>query len=153
MCISKAAVHQEKERKTEEMKTKLPPSAPELMMPQPPAHYQEWKKPFPPEDTPILTMPSSNSGSLRTLGVATTAHATSSSKKKKAAAQSQKGAHVKVTRSHLFHVLEHDAQREILRGYRNSWSCFGRTLSGSGKQGYNIQFDDLSTDCQDVAVK
>jgi hypothetical protein len=42
----------------------------------------------------------------------TTACSTSSSKKKKAAAQCQKGARVKVTKSHLFHVLKHNVQKE-----------------------------------------
>jgi hypothetical protein len=72
------------------------------------------------EDTapPIRATPPSNSGCSRKRGVATTAHATtSSSKKKKVAAQCCKGARVKVTRSNLFHVLEHDEQRETLKGY------------------------------------
>jgi hypothetical protein len=55
-----------------------------------------WKETSPQEATPIST----------------TACATSSSKKKKAAAQCQKGAFIKVTRSHLFHVLEHDVQKD-----------------------------------------
>jgi hypothetical protein len=69
------------------------------------------------EDTapPILATPPSNSGGSRKRGVATTARATTSlSKKKKVAAQCHKGARVKVTRSNLFQVLEHDEQREIL---------------------------------------
>jgi hypothetical protein len=108
------------------------------------------------EDTasPILTTPPSNSGGSRKRGVATTARATtSSSKKKKVAAQCQKGALVKVTRTNLFHVLEHDEQRETLKGYGNSRNFFGQILSGSGKQGYNIRFDDLPAGFQDVTIK
>ncbi len=108
------------------------------------------------EDTapPILATPPSNSGGSRKRGVATTARATtSSSKKKKVAAQCRKGARVKVTRSNLFHVLEHDEQRETLKGYGNSRNYYGRILSGSGKQGYNIRFDDLPAAFQDVTIK
>jgi hypothetical protein len=76
------------------------------------------------EDTapPILSStPPSNSGGSRKQGVATTARATtSSSKKKKVAVQCCKGACVKVAWSNLFHVLEHDEQREALEGYGNS---------------------------------
>jgi hypothetical protein len=106
------------------------------------------------EDTapPILATPPSNSGGSRKWGVATTA-TTSSSKKKKVAAQCRKGAHVKVTRSNLFHVLEHDEQRETLKGYGNRRNYYGRTLAGSGKQGYNICFDDLPAGFQDVTIQ
>jgi hypothetical protein len=103
---------------------------------------------------PILATPPSNSGGFRKQGVATTACATtSSSKKKKLAAQCRKGAHVKVTRSNIFHVLEHDEQRETLKGYGNSRNYYGQILSGSGKQGYNICFDDLPAAFQDVTIK
>ena len=108
------------------------------------------------EDTapPILATPPSNSGGSRKRGVATTARATtSSSKKKKVAAQCRKGACVKITRSNLFHVLEHDEQRERLKGYGNSRNYFGRILSGSGKQGYNIRFDNLPAGFQDVTIR
>jgi hypothetical protein len=67
---------------------------------------------------PIFTTSPSNSGGSRKLGVATTARATLSSKKKKVATQCRKGAHVKVTRSNLFHVLEHDEQRDTERLYK-----------------------------------
>jgi hypothetical protein len=104
---------------------------------------------------PILATPPSNSGGSRKRGVATTACATtSSSKKKKVAAQCCKGARVKVTRSNLFHVLEHDEKRESLKGYGDSRNYYyGRILSGSGKQGYNICFNDLSAPFQDVTIK
>jgi hypothetical protein len=92
------------------------------------------------EATPILMMLSSNSRGLRKQGVATTAHATLLSKKKKVAVQCPKGAHVKVTKSHLFHVLDHDVQRDtlLLKGYGNSQNFIGQLLSGSGEQSYNI---------------
>jgi hypothetical protein len=103
---------------------------------------------------PILVTPPSNSGGSTKRGVATTARATASlSKKKKVAAQCRKGARVKVTRCNLFHVLEHDEQRETLKGYGNSRNYYGRILSGSGKQGYNICFDDLPAAFQDVTIK
>jgi hypothetical protein len=108
------------------------------------------------EDTapPILATPPSNSGGSRKRGVATTARATtSSSKKKKVASQCHKGACAKVTRSNLFHVLEHDEQRETLKGYGNSRNYYGRILSGSGKQGYNIRFHGLPAGFQDVTIK
>jgi hypothetical protein len=69
------------------------------------------------------------------------------------AAQCCKGARVKVTRSNLSHVLKHDEQRETLKGYGNSRNYYGRILSGSGKQGYNICFDDLPAGFQDVTIK
>jgi hypothetical protein len=106
------------------------------------------------EATPPITTPPSNSGrSRKKRGVATTARVTSSSKKKKIAAQCRKGARVKVTRSHLFHVLETDDQRDKLKGYGNSRNFFGRILSGSGKEGYRIRFDDLPAAHQDVTIK
>jgi hypothetical protein len=84
-----------------------------------------------------LITPPSISGGSRKQGVATTACASTSltKKKKVAAAQCCKGACVKVTRSNLFHVLEHDEQRDTLEGYGNSQNFFGQILSGSGKQG------------------
>jgi hypothetical protein len=69
------------------------------------------------------------------------------------AAQCHNGAHVKVTRSNLFHVLEHNEQRETLKGYGNSRNFFGQILSGSGKQGYNIPFDNLHAGFQDATIK
>jgi hypothetical protein len=70
------------------------------------------------------------------------------------AAQCRKGARVKVTRSNLFHVLEHDEQRETLKGYGNRRNFFGRILSGSEKQGYNIRFNGLpAAGFQDVIIK
>jgi hypothetical protein len=106
------------------------------------------------EATPPITTPPSNSGcSRKKRAVATTARVTSSSKKKKIAAQCRKGARVKVTRSLLFHVLDDDEQREKLKGYGNSRNFFGRILSGSGKEGYKIRFDDLPAGHQDVMIK
>ena len=102
------------------------------------------------EATPAITTPPSIS---KKRGVPTTARTTASSKKKKASAQCRKGARVKITRSLLFHILEHDEQREKLKGYGNSRNFFGRILSGSGKTGYSIRFDDLPAGYQDVHVK
>jgi hypothetical protein len=83
-----------------------------------------------PEAAPIITttLPSNSGGSSKRGVATTTARATSSSKKKKAAAQCRKGTHVKVTRSHLYHVIQYDVQREKLTGYRNSRNFFGQIL-------------------------
>jgi hypothetical protein len=106
------------------------------------------------EATPTITAPTITAppGS-RKRGVATAARTTSSSKKKKASAQCRKGARVKIKRSLLFHVLEHDDQKEKLEGHSNSRNFFGTFLSGSGKTGCKIRFDDLPAGNQDVNVK
>jgi hypothetical protein len=50
------------------------------------------------------------------------------------------GAQGKVTHNTLYHVLQDDAQKESTKQYGNHCNFFGITiLSGSGKQGYNIQ--------------
>jgi hypothetical protein len=71
----------------------------------------------------------------------------------RSATQCQKGVPVKVKRSLLLHVLEHNDQRDKLKGYGNSRNFFGRILSGSGKQGYMICFNDLPAGHQDVTIK
>jgi hypothetical protein len=44
------------------------------------------------------------------------------------AAQCRKGARIKVSRSNLLHVLEHDEQGETLKGYGNSRNFFGTKI-------------------------
>jgi hypothetical protein len=107
------------------------------------------------EDTAPANLTTPPSGGSRKRGVVTTAGASTSltKKKKVAATQCCKGACVKVTRRNLFHVLKHDEQRDTLKGYGNSRNFFGRILSGSGKQGYNIRFDNLPAGYQDFTIK
>jgi hypothetical protein len=95
---------------------------------------------------PTITAPPGS----RKRGVATAAGVTSSSKKKKASAQCRKGARVKIKRSLLFHILQHDDQKRKLEGCGNSRNFFGIILSGSGKTGCKIRFDDLPAGAQDV---
>ena len=53
----------------------------------------------------------------------------------------------------MYHVLDHDNQRHSLKGFPNNRNYHGTVISGSGKQGYSIRFDDLPTDHQDVYIK
>jgi hypothetical protein len=102
------------------------------------------------------TPPTSTSGrSSKKRVVATTSRSSAQKerKKKKVSAQCRKGARVKVKRSLLYHVLLHEDQREKLKGYGNSRNFYGEILSGSGKTGYQIRFDDLPADHQDVFIK
>jgi hypothetical protein len=64
----------------------------------------------------------------------------------------QKSARVKVTRNTLYHVLQDDAQKESTKQYGNYRNFFGTITSGSGKQGYKIQFDDLHVGNQEVSI-
>ena len=74
-------------------------------------------------------------------------------KKLRRDAQCRKGARVKVTRNTLYHVLKDDAQKESTKQYGNHRNFFGTIASGSGKQGYKIQFDDLPVGNQEVMVR
>jgi hypothetical protein len=83
------------------------------------------------------------------------AQPTSKSKQRKKLrkdAQCRKGARVKVTRNTLYHVLQDDAQKESTKQYGNHRNFFGTITSGSGKQGYKIQFDDLPVGNQEVFI-
>jgi hypothetical protein len=58
----------------------------------------------------------------------------------------------KVTRNTLYLVLQDDAQKESTKQYGNYRNFFGTITSGSGKQGYKIQFDDLPVGNQEVFI-
>jgi hypothetical protein len=57
-----------------------------------------------------------------------------------------------VTRNTLYHVLQDDAQKESTEQYGNHHNFFGTITSGSGKQGYKIQFDYLPVGNQEVSI-
>ena len=73
----------------------------------------------------------------------TTARNISSKEKKKKRANCKKGSRVKVRRDNLFHILKSEAQKTDIAKYDNSWNFYDVITSGSGKQGYQIEFDDL----------
>ena len=83
----------------------------------------------------------------------TTARNPSSYTKKKKRANCKKGARIKIRRDNLFHILKSDKQKEDIQKYGNSRNFHGEIISGSGKQGYNIRFDDLPADDQIVYVR
>ena len=61
---------------------------------------------------------------------------------------------VKVQRKSLFHILEHEEQKEVMkRDDGNSRNYYGKVLSGNGNQGYRIQFDELPVGMQIVHIK
>jgi hypothetical protein len=59
---------------------------------------------------------------------------------------------VKVTRNILFHVLQDEVQKESTKQYGNHQNFFGTIISGSGKQGFKVQFDDLPVGDQEVYI-
>ena len=81
----------------------------------------------------------------------TTARKKSSNEKKKAF-KAKKGCRIKVTRNNLYHVLN-ETQQVGLEKFGNSRNFHGNIISGSGKQGNKVKFDDLPSDDQIVYVK
>jgi hypothetical protein len=99
--------------------------------------------------TPTPIAPTTPSPSRRP---ATTSRNSSSTTKKRLA-QCRKGARIKVTRNNLMHCLLLDAQKEALAGFGNHRNFYGTVLSGSGRQGYMILFDDLPAGNQQVTIR
>ena len=83
----------------------------------------------------------------------TTARNVSTYTKKKKRANCKKGARIKIRRDNLFHILKSDKQKEDIQKYGNSRNFHGEIISGNGKQGYNIKFDDLPAEDQMVYVR
>jgi hypothetical protein len=84
-------------------------------------HHKEWKAASQKTLQPILTTPCIfQFWQLEKMRNCTYSSCSVIKQEEKAAVQCQKGASGKVTRSLLFRVLEHDVQREKLRGYGNS---------------------------------
>ena len=83
----------------------------------------------------------------------TTARNLSTYTKKKRRANCKKGARIKIRRDNLFHILKSDKQKVDIQQYGNSRNFHGEIMSGNGKQGYNIKFDDLPADDQMVYVR
>ena len=55
-------------------------------------------------------------------------------------------------RKDFFHVLIHDEQRSSLKGFGNNRNFHGTVVSGNGRQGYNIRFDELPVGKKDVTI-
>ena len=55
-------------------------------------------------------------------------------------------------RDNLFRILKSEAQKRDIAKYGNSWNFYGVIVSGNGKQGYQIKFDDLPAGNQEVYV-
>ena len=83
----------------------------------------------------------------------TTARNTASKEKKKKRANCKKGSRVKVRRDNLFHVLKSEAQKTDIAKHGNSRNFYGVIMSGNGKQGYQIKFDDLPAGNQEACVR
>ncbi len=75
------------------------------------------------------------------------------SNKKTKTLQRKKGARIKVRRDNLFHLLLHQSQRDALAGFSNDYNVYGKILSGSGKQGYNISFDIFPSSHKEVVLR
>ena len=93
-----------------------------------------------------------DSPELQRAGPLTTARNKSPKEKKKKALKIKRGCRVKVTRNNLYHILN-ETQQIGLEKFGNSRNFHGNIISGNGKQGYKIKFDDLTSDDQIVYVK
>lgn len=65
----------------------------------------------------------------------------------------KRGASIKMIRGNLFHMLPHYQQKAIIATYQNSRNFCRSTLSGNNKVGWNMRFDKLLSDFQEVFVK
>ena len=72
---------------------------------------------------------------------------------KKKSIKCKKGARVKIRRDNLFHILTDPRQKVGLEKFGNSRNFHGDIISGNGKTGYYINFDDLPSGLQKVYVK
>jgi hypothetical protein len=59
---------------------------------------------------------------------------------------------VKITRKHLWPILRHEEQREVVKGFQDSYNFYGRVISGNNSTGYVVRFDLLPSDKKDVNV-
>ena len=84
--------------------------------------------------------------------VAPSTTARNTKKKQSTSKRCQKGARVKVKRKDFFHVLIHDEQRSSLKGFGNNRNFHGTVVSGNGRQGYNIRFDEMPVGKKDVTI-
>ena len=62
-------------------------------------------------------------------------------KNKQTETQIKKGCRVKIKRKNLFHLLQKDTQKEVLKGFSDNYNCYGQIKSGSANAGYNVEFD------------
>ena len=53
----------------------------------------------------------------------------------------------------MFHILKSEKQKDGIQKYGNTRNFHGEIISGNGKQGYNIKFDDLPADNPVVYVR
>ena len=53
----------------------------------------------------------------------------------------------------MFHILKSEKQKYDIQKYGNIRNFHGEIISGNGKQGYNIKFDDFPADDQVVYVR
>ena len=79
----------------------------------------------------------------------TTARAGGSGQKRKKQTK-RVGARVKISKSNLYHLLDHDEQRYFLSGLANARLFYGTIISGQAKGGYKVKFDQLPVGFQEV---
>ena len=97
----------------------------------------------PDRTAPQKTSTPTSESSRKSSRVSPSTTARNKKKKSQNSRRCQKGARVKVCRKDFYHVLSDDDQRNSLKGFGNNRNFHGTIISGSGKQGYNIRFDDL----------
>ena len=73
--------------------------------------------------------------------------------KKKKCANCKKEARIKIRRDNLFHMLRNDNQKEDMQKHGSSPNFHGEIISGNGKQGCNVKFDDFPADDQMVRAR
>ena len=62
----------------------------------------------------------------------------------------KKGTCVNIRGYNLFHILRSDKQKGDIKQYRNSRNFYQLVVSGNGKQGYPIKFENVPVD-DDIA--
>ena len=67
--------------------------------------------------------------------------------------QIKKGVRVKIRRKNLYHILTTNSQKEKTKGFNDNYNFYGRILSGSAQQGYNVEFSAFPVGEKTVFVK
>ena len=98
---------------------------------------------------PAATAPSTTPSKRKAPESITTARAGGSGQKRKKQTK-RVGARVKISKSNLFHLLDHDEQRYFLSGLANARLFYGTIISGQAKGGYKVKFDLLPEGFQEV---
>ena len=59
---------------------------------------------------------------------------------------------IQVTRKHLWPILKHEPQREVVKGYPDNYNFYGQVISGNNSSGYMVRFDLFPAEWKEVNV-